>query len=171
MKLRPLEETDLEFIHELANDYSIMSYWFEEPYNSLAKLKENYQNNSSSEATRRFVVINENDLVGIVDLGSIDFIHRNCEIMIIIKAEFSGNGFAKFAFNEATKYAFEVLNMHKVYLYVDTQNERAIRIYERQGFKNEGVLREHFYTKGKYKDAAFMSILKNEWLKNEIEGQ
>lgn len=167
MKLRPLEETDLEFIHGLANDYSIMSYWFEEPYNSLAKLKEDYQNNNSSESARRFIVENENDLVGIVDLDFIDLKHRNCEIMIIIKPEFSGNGFAKFAFKEATKYAFEVLNMHKVYLYVDTENEKAVKIYEKQGFKTEGVLREHFYAKGKYRDAAFMSILKSEWIEKK----
>ncbi|WP_411842221.1 GNAT family N-acetyltransferase [Salinicoccus sp. HZC-1] len=167
MKLRPLEETDLEFIHGLANDYSIMSYWFEEPYNSLAKLKEAYQNNNSNESARRFIIENESDLVGIVDLDFIDFKHRNCEIMIIIKPEFSGNGFAKFAFKEATKYAFEVLNMHKVYLYVDTENEKAVKIYEKQGFKTEGVLREHFYAKGKYRDAAFMSILKSEWIEKE----
>lgn len=167
MKLRPLEETDLEFIHELANDYSLMSYWFEEPYNSLGKLTEHYRNNNSGESARRFVVMNEQDKVGIVDLDYIDFIHRHCEIMLIIKPEFSGNGFAKFAFKEATKYAFEVLNMHKVYLYVDVENEKAVGIYKKQGFKNEGVLREHFYAKGKYKDAAFMSILKHEWLKNE----
>ncbi len=167
MKLRPLEQTDLKFVHELVNDYSLMSYWFEEPYNSLSKLNENFRNNSSSESARKFVIINEYDLVGIVGLDAIDFIHRNCEIMIMIKPEFSGNGFAKFAFKESVNYAFEVLNMHKVYLYVDTENEKAVRIYEKQGFKNEGVLREHFYAKGKYKDAAFMSMLKHEWMKSK----
>lgn len=35
MKIRALEETDLNFIHTLNNRYSTMSYWFEEPYESL----------------------------------------------------------------------------------------------------------------------------------------
>ncbi|MGZ9628367.1 spermidine acetyltransferase, partial [Staphylococcus epidermidis] len=39
MKLRALEYSDLLFVHELNNEYSIMSYWFEEPYESLTELQ------------------------------------------------------------------------------------------------------------------------------------
>ncbi|WP_020006239.1 GNAT family N-acetyltransferase [Salinicoccus albus] len=164
MKLRALEEEDLNFLYGLKNDYSIMTNWFEEPFNSLTELKDAYSKNFKNESVRQFVIENDNKtLVGIVYLVSIDYIHRNCEIEIIVKPEYSGRGFAKFAFNEASQYAFEILNMHKVYLYVDTENEKAIAIYHKQGFKTEGVLREHFYTKGTYRDAAFMSILKSEW--------
>ena len=35
MKIRALEETDFKFVHHLNNEYTIMSYWFEEPYESL----------------------------------------------------------------------------------------------------------------------------------------
>lgn len=163
MKLRALEEKDLEFLYELTNDYAIMSSWFEEPYNSLTELKDSYSRNFKNESVRQFVIENDETLVGIVYLVAIDYIHRNCEIEIIVKPEYGGKGFAKFAFNKAIQYAFEILNMHKVYLYVDTDNEKAIAIYNRQGFKTEGILREHFYTKGTYKDAAFMSVLKSEW--------
>ena len=54
--------------------------------------------------------------------------------------------------------------MHKIYLYVDADNKKAIHIYESQGFKTEGLLKEHFYTNGKYKDAYFMSLLKSEYI-------
>ncbi|GIO22782.1 hypothetical protein J11TS1_13630 [Oceanobacillus sp. J11TS1] len=108
----------------------------------------------------------DNDFpVGIVELVEINFIHRNCEIQIIIKPEFGGKGYAKYAFQETIKYAFEILNMHKVYLYVDTENDKAFHIYESQGFKVDGNFREHFYTNGTYRDAYLMSILKREWLK------
>ena len=43
MKIRALEETDLQFVHHLNNEYTIMSYWFEEPYESLSELKTLYQ--------------------------------------------------------------------------------------------------------------------------------
>src|SRR5699024_2820825 len=103
MKLHPLEETDLEFIHELANDYSLMSYWFEEPYNSLNKLKEYYRNSNSGESARRFVVMNDNDKVGDVEIDYYDFDHRDCEVMLNIKPEVSVDDVAKFAFKGATK--------------------------------------------------------------------
>lgn len=44
------------------------------------------------------------------------------------------------------------------------QITKAIHIYESQGFKTEGLLKEQFYTKGKYKDAYFMSLLKSEYI-------
>ncbi|MBG1421916.1 GNAT family N-acetyltransferase [Staphylococcus aureus] len=164
MKLRALEYSDLLFVHELNNEYSIMSYWFEEPYESLTELQHLFDRHLLDESERRFIVEDENQVVGIVELVEINYIHRNCEIQIIIKPEFSGKGYAKFAFEKAIIYAFNILNMHKIYLYVDADNKKAIHIYESQGFKTEGLLKEQFYTKGKYKDAYFMSLLKSEYI-------
>ncbi|MGK9044909.1 GNAT family N-acetyltransferase [Mammaliicoccus vitulinus] len=164
MKLRALEITDLPFVHELNNEYSIMSYWFEEPYESLTELQYLFDKHLLDESERRFIVEDEDFIVGIVELVEINYIHRNCEIQIIIKPEFSSKGYAKFAFEKATSYAFDILNMHKLYLYVDTDNEKAIHIYKSQGFKIEGLLIEQFYTNGKYKDANIMALLKSEYI-------
>ncbi|MCH4382753.1 GNAT family N-acetyltransferase [Staphylococcus haemolyticus] len=156
MKLRALEYSDLLFVHELNNEYSIISYWFEEPYEPLTELQHLFDKHLLDESERCFIVEDENQVVGIVELVEINYIHRNCEIQMIIKPEFSGKGSAKFA--------FDILNMHKIYLYVDADNKKAIHIYESQGFKTEGILKEQFYTKGKYKDAYFMSLLKSEYI-------
>ena len=164
MRVRALESNDLPFVHELNNEYSIMSYWFEEPYESLTELQYLFDKHLLDESERRFIVEDDKQIVGIVELVEIDYIHRNCEIQIIIKPEFGGKGYAKFAFDNATSYAFDILNMHKVYLYVDQDNEKAIHIYESYGFKKECLLREHFYAKGKYKDAFLMALLKCEYI-------
>ena len=47
----------------------------------------------------------------------------------------------------AIDYAFLVLNMNKVYLYVDIKNEKAVHIYKSNNFEIEGTLKEHFYTR------------------------
>ena len=140
MKLRALEVSDLPFVHKLNNEYSIMSYWFEEPYESLTELQYLFDKHLLDESERRFIVEDENQVVGIVELVEINYIHRNCEIQIIIKPEFNGKGYAKFAF------------------------EKAVHIYESQGFNIEGLLKEQFYTKGKYKDAYIMALLKHEYI-------
>ncbi|UEX89391.1 GNAT family N-acetyltransferase [Staphylococcus ratti] len=161
MKLRALEEKDLSFVHELNNTQSIMSYWFEEPYQSLSELKYLFNKHVLDEAERRFIIEDDDKTVaGIVELVEINYIHRNCEIQIIVKPEFSGKGFAQFGFKEAIDYAFNILNMHKIYLYVDVDNKKATHIYEKLGFEIEGLLKEHFYTKGQYKSAYLMSLLK-----------
>lgn len=114
------------------------------------------------ESERRFIVEDENQVVGIIELVEINYIHCNCEIQIIIKPEFSGKGYAKFAFEKAINYAFDILNMHKIYLYVDTDNKKAVHIFESQGFKTEGLLKEQLYTKVNIK----MPILCHYWNMN-----
>jgi len=62
-------------------------------------------------------------------------------------------------------FAFERLNLHKVYLTVDADNPSAIRSYNKAGFKKDGVLRDEVYKNGQYVDRILMSILKHEYLK------
>jgi len=68
---------------------------------------------------------------------------------------------------EATRlmidYGFNTLNLHRIQLHVFQDNKAAIRIYEKIGFKKEGVLREVMYHHGKYCDFLVMGCLKNEW--------
>ena len=56
--------------------------------------------------------------------------------------------------------------MHKVYLYVDVDNAAAIHIYKKVGFKEEGILREHFFAEGQYHDSMMMGILATEFTTN-----
>ena len=91
----------------------------------------------------------------------INFVHRNCEIQIIIDSQFGNKGYAK-AFKMAIDYAFLVLNLNKVYLYVDVNNEKQCT-YIKSRFHYRR-LKEHFYTQGKYKDCYVMGLLKTKWI-------
>ncbi|MET0190072.1 MAG: spermidine acetyltransferase, partial [Pseudonocardia sediminis] len=55
-------------------------------------------------------------------------------------------------------------NLHKVFLIVSTENEKAIHIYRKAGFVVEGELREEFFADGRYRDALRMGILQHEHL-------
>lgn len=162
--IRALEKTDLSFIHHLNNEYSIMSYWFEEPYQSLSELENLYTKHILDETERRFIVEEGSTSVGVVELLEINFIHRTCEVLIIIDPQYANNGYARKAFKMAIDYAFLVLNMNKVYLYVDIKNEKAVHIYQSNNFEIEGTLKEHFYTRGEYRDCYVMGLLKRNWV-------
>lgn len=49
-----------------------MSYWFEEPYESLTELQYLFDKHLLDESERRFIVEDENQVVGIVELVEID---------------------------------------------------------------------------------------------------
>ncbi len=56
-------------------------------------------------------------------------------------------------------------NIRKVKLEVYSFNDRAIRSYEKCGFKREGVLREEIFRFGKYHDIIVMSVFRDELIK------
>lgn len=60
-------------------------------------------------------------------------------------------------------YGFRQLNLHRVCLTVLKTNERAIDLYNKLGFKTEGILRDEQFRDGHYIDVLVMSILEHEW--------
>jgi RimJ/RimL family protein N-acetyltransferase len=62
-------------------------------------------------------------------------------------------------------FAFNHMNLHRVYLQVYDFNVRGIRSYEKCGFKKEGALRDARFSRGKYHDTIIMGILKEEYEK------
>lgn len=163
--LRALERSDLRFIHNLNNNRNIMSYWFEEPYESFDELEELYNKHIHDNAERRFIVENDSkQLVGLVELIEIDYIHRSAEFQIIIAPEHQGNGYAMTLINKALDYSFTILNLHKIYLHVAVNNVKAIHLYTKAGFVEEGHLVEEFFINGKYQDVKRMYILQSRYL-------
>ncbi len=168
LKLRPLEREDLKFVHRLNNDAKIMSYWFEEPYEAFVELQELYDKHIHDQSERRFILELDGQMVGLVELMEIDYIHRRAEFQIIIDPKFQGHGYAVSATKLAMKYAFHVLNLHKLYLVVDKLNEKAIHVYEKVGFIREGELIDEFFVDGTYHDAIRMCIFQHQYQEMDI---
>ena len=61
------------------------------------------------------------------------------------------------------RYGFQTMKWHRIDLKVLEYNHRAIRCYEKCGFKKEGVLRESAFIEGVYYSDILMSILDKEY--------
>lgn len=164
IRLRPLEQEDLRFVHLLNNNASVMRYWFEEPFETFDELRSLYAEHIQDQSERRFVVVSQEERMGLVELVEINLIHRSAEIQIIIDPKFQGRGLASIAMNKALRYGFNVLNLHKVYLYVDKDNAKAVHIYAKLGFKPEGELVDEFFASGAYRTALRMYMLQPQYL-------
>jgi len=69
------------------------------------------------------------------------------------------------------EFGFNDLNFHRIQLNVLEFNDKAIALYERCGFRKEGVLREFVLRDGKRYNLVLYGLLKNEWIKkNESRG-
>lgn len=162
-KLRPLERNDLGFVHKLNINANIMSYWFEEPYESFVELQDLYDKHIHDQGERRFIVESSGETVGLVELVEIDYIHRRAEFQIVIDPKHQNRGYAKAATKLAMKYAFSVLNLYKLYLIVDKNNEKAIHIYNKLGFLFEGELIDEFFVDGEYHNAIRMCLFQYQY--------
>lgn len=165
LRLRPLEREDLRFVHELDNNETVMHYWFEEPYEAFVELCDLYDKHIHDQSERRFVLECGHEPVGLVELVEINHIHRRAEFQIIIAPAHQGKGYATTATALAMDYAFTVLNLYKLILIVDCENSRAVHVYKKLGFKEEGIMRNEFFVDGEYRDVIRMAIFQPEYLK------
>lgn len=170
LKIRPLEREDLRFVHDLDNNESVMHYWFEEPYEAFVELCDLYDKHIHDQSERRFIIEHEGSRVGLVELVEINHIHRRAEFQIIIAPEHQRKGFASEATLLAIEYAFFVLNLYKLFLVVDCDNQPALAVYRKLGFRDEGILRHEFFVNGEYRDAVRMAIFQPEFLASRAKG-
>ena len=75
-------------------------------------------------------------------------------------------GVGTFALRRALAWAFDEKGVHRVHLDVTAANLRARRLYERAGFRLEGVWRDGFRRRdGSYEDLCGYGILAGEYAK------
>ena len=103
-------------------------------------------------------------LIGSIGLRSINWVERKAELGIMIgETDCWGQGYGTAAVLETLRIAFEKMNLNRIYLRVYQDNSRAIRVYEKCGFREEGILREDHYSSGAYHNTVVMGILKREY--------
>ncbi|MED4174038.1 GNAT family protein, partial [Halalkalibacterium halodurans] len=94
----------------------------------------------------------------------IDYKNRNAECIIDIgEKTYWGKGYGFEALRLLLNYAFLEMNLHRVSLRVFSFNKKAIRLYEKLGFKHEGTSRQCLYRYGQWHDIVHMGILKDEY--------
>ena len=102
-----------------------------------------------------FKILFKNIFIGVIELGKIDFIHSNCEIMYFIGEKiYWSKGIATEAINLALKYA-KNLKIKKIYAGVYSNNLPSIKVLMKNKFKIEGKISNYynFFSKKKIRIA------------------
>ena len=111
------------------------------------------------------IIVKETDeLIGEVVLNEIDPDNRSANIRIAIRShEHRGKGYGTEAMTQMLRYGFEALKLHRIHLGVYPFNPRAIHVYEKLGFKRDGVERDALYVDGEFHNMILMSMLEDEY--------
>jgi RimJ/RimL family protein N-acetyltransferase len=102
--------------------------------------------------------------VGEVRLHSLNGRDRRARFAIgIFDSGYRGQGIGTEATRLVLTYAFDTLRLHRVDLRVLAYNHRAIALYRRCGFVQEGVERESAWIDNRWHSDVMMSLLEDEW--------
>jgi RimJ/RimL family protein N-acetyltransferase len=116
------------------------------------------------------IFLSSNDvLVGYAGICNISNINRSGEYFIFIgdKTQW-GKGIGTITTNKIIEHGFDKLNLKRIMLTVSEPNKGGIRAYEKAGFRQEGILRQACFRDDKFHDKILMSILREEFNKNNL---
>jgi RimJ/RimL family protein N-acetyltransferase len=164
--LSPIDVNDVEKFTEWLNDLEVTQYVTLYPQIiSLTNEKEVLEHLSKNH-TYSIIDINTNELIGNCGLMDLDNLNQTGEVGIFIgNKKYWGNGYGAEALTLLMDYGFKALNLHNIFLRVYSFNERAIKCYEKIGFKIIGKRREALLRGKDRHDIIHMDILHDELYK------
>ena len=118
------------------------------------------------------VKLENDELIGNCGFANVSHQNRIGTVGIFIGDENNrSNGYGTEALKLLLDYGFNYLNLNNIMLTVKSFNERAIKCYEKVGFKEFGRRRESYYLNGKYYDDVYMDILSKEFTESYIKNK
>jgi RimJ/RimL family protein N-acetyltransferase len=109
--------------------------------------------------------LSEDKLIGELALDVVTWPGRDAFVGLGIgETDYWGKGYGTDIMNVLLRFAFTEVNLRRVTLSVFEYNPRAIRSYEKVGFRHEGRTRKVLNKEGRRWDILYMGILREEWL-------
>ncbi len=165
--LRELERKDLPAINAWRNDPELIAL-LGAPFRYInpevdVKWYESYMGSRAGAVRCAITEGDCDDILGLISLTSVDHLNQSAELHIMIgDAQNQGRGIGTFAVKTMLNHAFSNMNLQRVELTVLADNERAIHLYEKCGFRYEGRKRRARYKNGGFVDMLLYAVLRGE---------
>src|SRR5687768_9352523 len=101
--------------------------------------------------------------IGLISLWDRSIPHQAAELSIWIGQGHRNGGAGTEALRLALRHAFGPMGLHKLYLRVLEYNARAIRTYQKCGFKIEGTLRDEMRVQERWHNLIYMGALADDF--------
>ena len=110
------------------------------------------------------------DYIGQVSMYSLNFLHSRAEVGIWLGRNHWNKGIAKEALEMLISHAFSDIHLNRLQAHIFTQNDSSIKVFEKLGFKREGLNEQYVRkTNGDFNNVYVYSLLFENWKKNHNE--
>jgi len=162
VRLRQIEEDDLEQFRDWRNSYSDRQHFREYKPLNLADQKKWFESLSSSNHVMFSIESKERVLMGCCGLMYIDWKNGQAELSIYIGEEKNKGKYESEVISLLANYGFKELRLHRIFSTIFSYNKEGIKLIKSLGFTLDGRHREARFWDGKYHDELIYSILDHE---------
>ena len=103
-------------------------------------------------------------IVGFVNFNNIvRRVAQYCNVGYSLAETKQGQGFMEEALRYSIKYAFQVMNLHRIMANYMPHNVRSGNVLKRLGFTAEGFARDYLFINGRWEDHVLTSLTNDNW--------
>jgi aminoglycoside 6'-N-acetyltransferase len=157
VRLRPYDRADLPALVRAVNDPAVAAWWGKYDESAL-------HDELTDERLMVWTILVDGEPVGVIEVTEEDEPdYRHVSLDIFLSAGLHGRGLGAEALHIALRHLFDDRGHHRATIDPAVENERAIRSYERVGFKPVGIVRRaERAPDGRWRDSLLMDLLAEE---------
>ncbi len=159
--IRRAEPDDCSAVHEIYSTPKAFAGTLQLPYPSVELWRKRLT--ATDDGNYNLVAVVGDRAVGMLGVHTFPNRPRRRHVGAIgvgVHDDWQGKGIGTALMRAGVDMADNWLNLTRLELEVYTDNEPAIRLYERLGFEREGTLRRYAFRDGRYVDAYLMARLR-----------
>ena len=160
--LRPARRDDLDRLREILLQPEVARWWGGPRDDPAFDVAADWLDGDETDAV--FVIEVDGRTVGSIQFGQeLEPDYRHGTIDLFLEADQQGRGLGPDAIRAVARYLFDVLGHHRITIDPSAANDRAIRAYERVGFRPIGRMRGYERgPDGTWHDGLLMDLLRDE---------
>lgn len=167
LELKKIESTDSNYVYNILSDEDVIKYDTFDLYKDINQAKslieffhEQYDKNRA--IFWGIFIKNTKVMIGFCKL-EIEVPKVRADIGYDLAKKYWNKGFMTEALKAIIDFAFENIGVNRIEASVDIKNEASIKVLKKNGFLQEGVMRQRSYFHGVYHDMIMLSILKSDY--------
>jgi ribosomal-protein-alanine N-acetyltransferase len=164
LALRPLQAEDAADLHAIMSDAEVMAFWDigeieDQGLTSIILESQLAQMEANTAFYWAMTRGEDGAFVGCCDLSEIDRRHHRAEVGFIVGRQFWGDGYTLEAMQAVLSHAAQTLRLRRLTARTHLGNARSVRLLERLGFEEEGLLRGYVDRDGERRDCQLFGLL------------